>query len=498
MKKTKIISLMLVITLSLSACSINNNTVENDIVDVVVNTSTENESSTEPSTGIDIFDTDIEYQEIVVYDETVPAYSGEPYYELRGGRPWFAEHEYTTDEFETYSELDELGRCGTAYANISPYTMPTEERGPIGHIKPSGWQTIKYNIVEGKYLYNRCHLIGFQLAGENANEQNLITGTRYLNIDGMLEHENLIANYVEDTGNHVLYRVTPFYTGDNLVADGVLMEAYSVEDDGVGIEFCIFAYNVQPGIKIDYATGQSCLAGGNLEDSMLSDIKSYEANELGIVYIINTESKKYHMDTCKTGLKTKEENRESFNGTIEWLHDNGYSPCKTCKPDETTEQIENTDPFEIDETKLGTVDEEIYKFEDLPDEERTYERGLELMTALEKAGKINQGSVIYDEVADAFFFEYLDGPIGRLSIDLSFTEEDLNNMEYVDSELSKFWEQDKSYRTKENAEKLLYRLEKQGYIKNILWDEHSETFSFQYESGALGGLMLKEFDTYMN
>ena len=448
MKKLKILSLILAMILSLSACSSNSDSPENEIVDVIVDTSTETSETTDTGTesgGIDIFDTDIEYKEIVVYDETVPAYSGEPYYELRGGKPWFAEHEYTTDEFEIYSELDELGRCGTAYANISPYTMPTEERGPIGHVKPSGWQTIKYDIVDGKYLYNRCHLIGFQLAGENANEQNLITGTRYLNIDGMLEHENLIANYVEDTGNHVLYRVTPFYTGDNLVADGVLMEAYSVEDDGVGIEFCIFAYNVQPGIKIDYATGQSVIATGELDDSMVKDVKSYDANELGIVYIVNTESKRYHMDTCKTGLKTKEENRESFNGTIDWLHDNGYNPCKTCKPDEVTKQIENTDPYKIDETKLGTVDEEIYKFEDLPDEERTYERGLELMTALEKAGKILQGSVIYDELEDAFFFQYLDGTPGRFSIDLSFTNDDLNNMEYVDNKIQEFFEQDEEH-----------------------------------------------------
>lgn len=271
---------------------------------------------------------DIEYKDIIVYDETVPAYSSEPYYELRNGDPWFSDMDYTTEEFETYSDLDELGRCGVAYANISTYSMPDVERGAIGQIKPSGWHTVKYDCVEGKYLYNRCHLIGFQLAGENANELNLITGTRYLNIDGMLEHENMIANYIEDTGNHVLYRVTPFYTGDNLVADGVLMEAYSVEDNGAGIEFCIFAYNVQPGIDIDYKTGKSKLIG----DSTEKEEKKYTENKDGIIYILNTDSKKYHLETCTYAEKISEENKETFNGTIEWLNDNGYKPCGVCKP----------------------------------------------------------------------------------------------------------------------------------------------------------------------
>lgn len=173
--------------------------------------------------------------------------------------PMFEDDEITTDEFEIYSPLDELGRCGTAFANISPATMPTEERGSIGMVKPTGWHTVKYDCVDGKYLYNRCHLIGFQLAGENANEMNLITGTRYLNIEGMLDFENMVADYVERTGNHVLYRVTPIYAGDNLLCDGVLMEAYSVEDNGTGICFNVFAYNIQPGVGIDYATGESWL-----------------------------------------------------------------------------------------------------------------------------------------------------------------------------------------------------------------------------------------------
>lgn len=191
-------------------------------------------------------------------EKDAPFYSGKTYIELNENRPYFTEADYTTEAFEYYSELDYLGRCGTAYANICPELMPTEERGTIGMIKPSGWQTVKYpGIVEGNYLYNRCHLIGFQLAGENANEKNLITGTRYFNMEGMLPFENKIAEYVEQTGNHVLYRVTPEYEWENLVATGVRMEAWSVEDAGAGVCFHVFVYNIQPGIMIDYQTGES-------------------------------------------------------------------------------------------------------------------------------------------------------------------------------------------------------------------------------------------------
>lgn len=189
--------------------------------------------------------------------DEIPAYSGEPFVIIMDNQPDFDLDDLTTDEFESYSDLDYLGRCGTAYANISLYTMPTEERGEIGMIKPSGWQTARYDFVDGKYLYNRCHLIGFQLAGENANEKNLITGTRYMNVEGMLPFENMVADYVEDTGNHVLYRVTPIYKGTNLVASGVLMEALSVEDEGEGICFNVYVYNIQPGVVIDYATGDN-------------------------------------------------------------------------------------------------------------------------------------------------------------------------------------------------------------------------------------------------
>lgn len=189
--------------------------------------------------------------------EDIPAYSGEPYVILNDNWPDFDAEDLTTEPFELYSELDYLGRCGVAYANICLEIMPTEPREEIGQVKPSGWHTAKYECVEGKYLYNRCHLIGYQLAGENANKQNLITGTRYMNVDGMLPFENMVDSYVEETGNHVLYRVTPIFNGGNLVASGVQMEALSVEDEGEGLCFNVYIYNVQPGVSIDYATGDS-------------------------------------------------------------------------------------------------------------------------------------------------------------------------------------------------------------------------------------------------
>lgn len=189
----------------------------------------------------------------------IPKYSGKPYAIINNNKPFF--NEYSRTAFENYSDLDKLGRCGVAYANICKEIMPTEERGQIGSVKPSGWHTVKYNgVINGNYLYNRCHLIAYQLAGENANPKNLITGTRYLNIDGMVPFENKVADHVKKNGGHVLYRVTPIFTGNNLVADGVLIEGYSVEDKGAGVQFCVFCYNVQPGIIIDYATGDSQLA----------------------------------------------------------------------------------------------------------------------------------------------------------------------------------------------------------------------------------------------
>lgn len=191
--------------------------------------------------------------------ESIPDYSGVSYVVLNENHPTFTEKDYTTNSYEFYSELDVLGRCGFAMASIGVDLMPTEERGSIGMIKPSGWHTIRYDHIDGKYLYNRCHLIGYQLTGENANEKNLITCTRSMNTKGMLPFENQVTDYIKETHNHVLYRVTPIYIEDNLVASGVVMEAYSIEDQGKGIQFHVYVYNVEKGVEIDYKTGESKL-----------------------------------------------------------------------------------------------------------------------------------------------------------------------------------------------------------------------------------------------
>lgn len=266
--------------------------------------------------------------------ENIPAYSGNAYVILEDNQPSFAEGEETKQSFETYAELDGLGRCGTAYANIGRDLMPTEERGNISPIKPSGWQSAKYDCVEGKYLYNRCHLIGFQLSGENANRKNLITGTRYLNVEGMLPFENQVAEYVKTTGNHVLYRVTPVYEGDNLVADGVQMEARSVEDDGAGICFHIYVYNVQPGIVIDYATGKSHLSGeAETEKNSTKDIAGDKKSQdkLSQQYVLNTNTRRFHLPSCPSVSETREENKENYEGSRSDLVNQGYEPCGRCR-----------------------------------------------------------------------------------------------------------------------------------------------------------------------
>ncbi len=219
----------------------------------------------------------------------VPEYDGEPYVVIDENLPDFTEEDMTTESFETYGELDSLGRCRAACANIGQDLMPTEERGSIGPVKPTGWHTIKYDSVDGKYLYNRCHLIGYQLTAENANEKNLITGTRYMNVEGMLPFENMVADYVKDTDSHVLYRVTPVFEGDDLLAKGVQMEAYSVEDEGEGVCFNVFVYNVQPGINIDYGTGESSLGSISEAGEKEDDVEDTQAEIRG-----NSRSKIYH------------------------------------------------------------------------------------------------------------------------------------------------------------------------------------------------------------
>lgn len=265
-------------------------------------------------------------------ETTVPSgtQTEEPYIKVNGNVPRFSDEEKkTAAAFENYSDLDALGRCGVAFACVGKETMPTEERGPIGSIKPSGWHSVKYDFVDGKYLYNRCHLIGYQLTAENANEKNLITGTRYLNTKGMLPFENMVADYVKETGNHVLYRVTPVFEGKNLVASGVYMEAYSVEDDGDGICFYVYVFNRQPGVKIDYLTGDS-VADGTVE-SASGETTSAEKEETK-TYVLNISNGKFHLPDCDSVKKMKEENKQIMKCKRSELINAGYSPCGSCKP----------------------------------------------------------------------------------------------------------------------------------------------------------------------
>lgn len=302
-KYLSIISLILVLLLTFTACggSLTNGDIfpEPEI--------TTNETIQKPTVTI----------------KDIPEYSGSPYIAINDNQPSFTSDDYTTTAFEKYAELDYLGRCGVTYACVGVEIMPTEDRGSIGHVKPTGWVTAKYDFVDGKYLYNRCHLIGFQLTGENANTQNLITGTRYMNTEGMLPFENMIADYVKETENHVLYRVTPIFDGENLVARGVQMEAYSVEDDGEGICFNVYCYNVQPGVVIDYKTGESELdtktttkAEDDIDDSQ---------------FVLNTSSKKIHKPTCSGTKNMKEENKKTVNGAeVKSYLNDGYEYCGNC------------------------------------------------------------------------------------------------------------------------------------------------------------------------
>ncbi len=270
-------------------------------------------------------------------------YSGKTFEYVNNNVPAFSDEELTTEIFENYSELDKLGRCGAAYANICEELMPTEEREGIGMVKPSGWQTVKYQgLVDGNYLYNRCHLIGFQLAGENANENNLITGTRYMNVDGMLPFENQVADFVKNTGYHVLYRVTPFFEGDELVARGVQIEARSVEDKGAGISFNVFVYNVQPGIIIDYSNGNSRLdetydpLKAEQETKANESAQGESESDLGgstqVRYVLNVNSNKFHYPYCDSIKRMKKENRVDTSLSREILIERGFSSCGNCNP----------------------------------------------------------------------------------------------------------------------------------------------------------------------
>ncbi len=259
---------------------------------------------------------DAEYQTI---KKLVPAYNGQPYVTINGNKPFFKDYEIIKGSFEFYADLDELGRCDVAMASIGTDLMPTQERESISSITPTGWINNTYDIIDGGYLYNRCHLIGFQLTGENANERNLITGTRYLNIDGMLPFENMIDDYIDSTNNNVLYRSTPVFTGNNLVADGVLLEAYSVEDNGTGINFCVYCYNVQPNINIDYETGANFNTQPLQEENVWSET---EINEACKVYRTPT-GKRYHFDAECSG-------KNSYEITLQDAAFSRLTPCLKC------------------------------------------------------------------------------------------------------------------------------------------------------------------------
>lgn len=268
-------------------------------------------------------------------------FGGKPYIVVNSNIPYFVESDKTVKSYEKYSTLDTLGRCGVAFACIGQDIMPTEERSSIGMIKPSGWHTVKYDNVDGKYLYNRCHLIGYQLSGENANEKNLITGTRYLNIEGMLPFENMVADYVKETNNHVLYRVTPVFDGDNLLANGVLMEGYSVEDNGDSICFNVFCYNAQPDISINYANGDSECLVMTTEPTIQTPMTVPEVTEnttpqvvelVRMGYIVNTNTEKFHYLSCSSVNQMAEHNKMAYTGSRDDLIAQGYEPCKRCNP----------------------------------------------------------------------------------------------------------------------------------------------------------------------
>lgn len=265
---------------------------------------------------------DQEYQELM---SILPSYSGQAYVSINNNIPYFEEYEIINASFEYYSNLDELGRCDVTMASISEDIMPTGEREIISSVTPTGWKNKKYDVVSGGYIYNRCHLIGYQLTGENANERNLITGTRYLNIDGMLPFENRVDDYIENTGNHVMYRVTPVFTDSNLVADGVLMEAYSIEDEGRGISFCVYCYNVQPYIYIDYRTGDNYLSGDapiTEETPAQENIVQPSNNTSQKIYKTPT-GKRYHFDPDCGG-------KNSFETTYNEAISSGLTPCAKC------------------------------------------------------------------------------------------------------------------------------------------------------------------------
>lgn len=322
-KKLSLILSSVLLSFSLFACTLQP---EDDSTGSTESTVQQEETNNEDANSSN--QEEISTKSVSIQLDDIPAYDSSPYVAINNNDPFFTEEDYTTETFETYSDLDSLGRCGTAYANICKELMPTDDREDIGSVTPTGWVQHRYDFVDGGYLYNRSHLIGFQLAGENANPENLIAGTRYMNVEGMLPFENMVDDYVDETGNHVLYRVTPIYEGDNLLASGVLMEAWSVEDSGDGICFCVYCYNVQPGVEIDYATGDNWESGdaGNIGDS------GPASETAESTYILNTNTMKFHKPSCSSIEDMSEDNKSEFNGSRDELIQEGYEPCGRCKP----------------------------------------------------------------------------------------------------------------------------------------------------------------------
>ena len=388
MKNKRILAILLVLfvtTLTLAGCAADTRTARSSASAVFGEG--EDEAAEEPLTGTDENVTDGRnlYDQSDFYEE-IPEWNGVPFYYLNGTVPSFAEDQVWTKTQEQLDELDDLGRCGTAISCIGVDGMPTEKRGNISEIKPTGWHTDRYDFIEGEALFNRCHLIAHQLSGDDAVDRNLITGTSYMNREGMLPFEEAIGDYVRATGNHVMYQVTPVFVGEELVARGVHMEAVSVEDGGAGISFNVFCYNVQPGIEIDYATGDNQLAptvdeptweegqyygpvvvcgpatndavGGDpaLEAAVVpeeelspetdaevtqktTETESAEATEGRVVltrencrYVVNTRSKKFHYPSCSSVDKMAEQNTLYTDETREELIEQHYEACKNCNP----------------------------------------------------------------------------------------------------------------------------------------------------------------------
>lgn len=344
MKKTKTIyALILSILLLFTACTSNEVSYTDNQVEIqeTIETVNDNKSTDEPQSQPEEIEKDFKKPETKQSNSfdinSIPDYEGKAYISVNNNIPYFTKSELTTKSFERYSSLDSLGRCGVAFASIGTDIMPTEERGSIGSVKPSGWHTIKYENVDGKYLYNRCHLIGFQLSGENANERNLITGTRYMNISGMLPFENMVADYVQETRNHVMYRVTPIFEGNNLLASGVLMEGYSVEDNGDGICFNVFCYNAQQGIKINYSNGDSESEDGSAPYGSSAVVTTPKQDKQSsstakATYIANKNTKKFHYPYCSSVGQMKDTNKRELNCTRDEAISQGYKPCGNCNP----------------------------------------------------------------------------------------------------------------------------------------------------------------------